>query len=687
MGTSLAIWGGRVDELFIANVPSRNLALVIYTVSALRNAGVGRERKLREIKSGMLRRMLTVCLGEIIRWSETGEAVVLPYQYEILSKKKPSTKYGFPQMVGIHRSPFPFQDAMGSGASRTTVNLRALKKDDSAWREAVEVQKGMNKNLAAFFRELQEFYGSEPGVAFQAVIWGGAGNVLRRKRRAANALARASEVLSPEQVDRMRIAQLRHLSENTVSTHPRVGSIIERFVEEGPNYLQIGGQYLSIWNIVLENGWQLASLMELPVAKTIQVENVGDKVKYVRVQVSAVTDSLAELDQLDATLKMLCKEAERLNLWEPFGAGLVEALLASLAGSPQEIRSPSFSIPSDEFTVPIGDKVTDFFSMVGHTANEKDEGIAGDVAYGRAISPNRFDNHTLTFSKEVFRVVAVVGPTNAGKTVKAWEMATQAAGKQAPGGNLIFVHHSTTEDEFAGKLAKSWGGTYLNVDLPIVSTETEYRRFAAEIKADIVSRLHRWDLEWAEAEMPFHLPLVVRVREGTEALATFYKRITRQEILKLIRKYFDKYGWWFGLCDDDLAALPPKGVTHEELGEIPANEGNALRSDVKIGITQLRKIGVALYVLTIQNYTSFDVYGEDTWGMIPKAFLLNPGSHDVGAVVRPSEMPEKLEFDFEEAAAMVIQGNAVKFPTGFVKPYLFNPWLPDAILHQQMGVR
>lgn len=682
---SLAVLTGRqtqvadTETVIVNTAPAGALTLFVAGLVALRG-GPDKDEKLRAINDLRIQRMMAFLLGEITEWTTTGEALVIPYQY---NRKKGHSRYGIPQMVGVHQSPFPFGDAIHSGAERVTVAIRALPKDDTPWRDVLKAAKsGANRSTQAFLSELLAFYGSEPGVFYRAVISGGAGNVLScNNRRAANALARAAKVYEPVELEGVRIDQILHGNRGYYA-RVTTSRVLLECVEEREDHYRVGDNLHAIWSIVLENGGQLAALLGLPVDKVIQVENVNDRVYWVRAQVTAAGAKPAELDQVEATLRMICKEVDRLHIWEPFGASMMEALMASLPGSPQGLRAPVFSIPDNEFRVMAGDGSSPgFFELVGTVPNEATQGKSGNVAFGRAISPNQLDQHTLTFSTEEYPVAAVVGESKAGKSLLAWIMATQAAGR-----NIVFVHHSSTEEEFAGKLARLWDGTYLNVDLPIVHTEEEFRAAVAVIKEGIAAKFKRWEAEWTLAGHPIHLPLVIRVSSGTEALAVFYKRYVRGEIIRLLSKFY-KRGWRFSLVDDDLADLPDPNVRDHDLGMTPANEGSALRHDITASVNKIRKVGCVLYFLTIQNQLHFEAYGPGMFKSIPLAFLISPGSHTVGAIVRPKEMPPEMEgFSFEEAARAVIDGKGVTLPSWLIEPKLFNPWLPESI-RQQMGIK
>ncbi|MEK7611366.1 MAG: hypothetical protein AAB486_03280 [Patescibacteria group bacterium] len=678
--TSLVPLGTRLIESIPENSPAGNLALVVSTVRALRKIGVNRVLKLQEIRTAVLNRMMDHYLGEIIVREDTGEAIVFPLGYD---RKKTDSRFGIPQMVGMHPSAFQFGDSIRSGASRVTVHLRALPRDDRPWREPVIAAKQTaNKPMRRFLDELIDFFGAEPGIAFKGVISGPAGNVLRRGRREANALARAEKGLGIKELENARTAVLRHIRDEEVPYRQTVRYLFLTTVEEQDSTFKIGNFkrcFGAIWNIVLENGWQLKALLDLPVDKIFQVEHLGG-VNYARAQITATATSLAELDRIEATLQMFCKEVERLHAWEPYGASMLGALMASLPGSPRELHAPVFSIPDPEFTAVIGATPMNFFDQIGAVPNVSTQGVTGNIAFGRAISANQLDQHTLTFSTEEYQVAAVVGESKSGKSVLAWAMAIQAAGR-----NIVFVHHSTTAEEFAGRLARLWGGTYLNVDLPIVNTEEEFRAAVKVICDEITLKFKRWEAEWEIAGHPVHLPLVIRVNSGTEALAVFYKRYVRGEIIRLLSKFYER-GWRFSLVDDDLADLPDPGVRDYDLEMIPANEGSALRHDVSASVNKIRKAGCKLYLLTIQNQLHFDAYGPGMYKSIPLAFLISPGSHNVGAIVRPKEMPTEMEgFSFEEAARAIIDGKGVTLPSWLIAPKLFNPWLPETI-RRQMGV-
>ncbi len=680
---SLAPLRGLLEVKLSETAPANNLALVVYTARALKSAEGGKDKKLREIRLARLRRMMAFCLGEIGVWEVTGEAVVFPFGFD---KRKGRSKHGIAQMVGVHLSRFPFRDAMNSGAEQVTVSLRALTKDDSPWRDAITAANfGANRPMQGFLNELLEFYGAEPGVYYRGVITGVAGNVLRRNRSDANALARAAKVFTIDELQRARVAAMMHRREEDVDKRMPAEFLFLHGVDEEEDHYRVGDygkNCHAIWNIVVGDGWQLKALLELPVDMVFQVENVGGD-NYARVQVTAAATSPGELNRTEATLRMLCKEVDRLHVWEPVGASMLEALMASLPGSPQLLRAPEFSIPDAEYTAIVDGLPKGFFDQIGDVPNEATEGRSGNVAYGRAISANRYDQHTLTISTDTHKVAAVIGETMSGKSVLAWIMGMQAAGR-----NLVFVHHSTTEDEFAGRLARSLGGTYLNPELPIVNDEVEFRTAATQIREETAQKFKRWEEEWKIAGYPLHLPLVIRVASGTEALAVFYKRFVRQEILRLLAKFHaDKeYRWKFALVDDDLADLPGDAVVDFDLGSIPANEGTAMRHDISASVNKIRKIGCELYLLTIQSHLQFEQYGPGMFRAIPLAFLLSPGNHDVGAIARPKDMPDILGFSFEEAAQAIVEGKTTQLPPWLIKPYLFSPWLPES-LRQQMGIK
>ena len=134
--SGLVLFREAVADAISSVVPTGNFSLVISTARALHSAGVGKDQLLAKIRASRMLRMLNVCMGEITVWDDTGEAVVYPFEYQKRNGND-RFRFGIPQMVGEHRSAFPFADAMRSRAERVTVNLRSLPKDDHPWRSAI----------------------------------------------------------------------------------------------------------------------------------------------------------------------------------------------------------------------------------------------------------------------------------------------------------------------------------------------------------------------------------------------------------------------------------------------------------------------------------------------------------------------------------------------------------------------